>query len=860
MFPWNQTPKGNEETFKLVAKVSFYILLLTVAIFAFGMLWLFLETHFGDGSFKERAGSVLDTLLLGLKVLATTILPLLLVTALIFYISGKTILKGRYREKGAKNTCYLQILPSSDIRLEIEKVSNLAKTFGGMVRPLRLRFRLGIPWFRLRFAIPPDSQEIGIYLSYPRDKQHSVINSIKSVYPKAEIHEITEEKFPNPVKGGSGGHFIFQLGQRKGLPLTSIIQKKQSALADILNCLRPGTFLDLQFAPVSWRELEERSENAFSNLRGKKIKDMDPEEKARRVSLTQRLTGRERSFRVRLSIWSNHIQADSVVRSTANAIETVMNYDGAIRFIKHDWWNPLEDRNAVPVPIPFTMMTWDCDELANLFHIPPGDHWIYQEPPKNDPDERGYIVHLKSNQRSVHHDELQEGVVIGTLKHPLETREVRVSYEQLSKHFIVTGASGMGKSSVSVEMIQSMLDLWLQNPEEHPGFTIIDPVREFVPIIKNRLRNLEEKGACFPKEKIHYFNLSHDTSHVPGLNLLLSVQGEDPTQSAQQIATVLCTDPSQEEDVEYSMRLLNMAILSLLEDTQLHTILSVEDIFRHKIVRDRIVEVVQDPYVKRFWKNFEDRELKKDVDFVLHRIDKLLQNPTIRRLVCQTQMTLDVRRYMDEGHIVLIDTYGIKDYPLRVLVGHLLSQYYSIAKKRPPGSKFHLMMVDEAQDVQIPLLTDILTDDRKHAFGLGLVTREIDQFKNEELVHAIRSNVGMILSCGQSEGSKNVESLTRNVISADVLENLSERTAAVYIRAKRNQRADVTTCVVQNAPPILYNSDGSVANHQNEEKELALEWGLGWGTKKMESCTSVRPVSEVEKEIAESMEAVGTFL
>ena len=97
--------------------------------------------------------------------------------------------------------------------------------------------------------------------------------------------------------------------------------------------------------------------------------------------------------------------------------------------------------------------------------------------------------------------EFDGGREIGKLKHPFDDREVRVNFEQLNKHFVLTGASGTGKSSVAMDMVQSLLDEWFDNPDESPGFTIIDPAKELVAIIENRLRIAEKFGVKFPRRK-----------------------------------------------------------------------------------------------------------------------------------------------------------------------------------------------------------------------------------------------------------------------------------------------------------------------------------------------------------------------
>jgi hypothetical protein len=856
LFPWNHVPKESDEVFKSVTKYFFYILLTGGSVIGLFTLWVYLREKLDGIQVEETIAALRHTLSGWLEVATwwmSALVAVLLLGVLLFF-GVIWMCKANYRKRAAAGVKYLRILPSHEIPLEIDKIMVLARTFGGMIRPWRLRWKYGTPWFRLRFAILPEENEIGIYLAYPHDKENHVRDVISSAYPHVEMHHLTAEQFPQPASVGAGGFFLAQRGKRKGLPLVSFAQSKQSQLGNILNCLRPGTFFDIQFAPVSWRKLEDRSEDVLDHLKQKRLKEMDPKEKAQKISLMKRLTGRELTFHVRLSLWSSHTKAVSVVRSTANAIETAMNYDGAIWFWKHDLQRLVTDRNPVPLPIPLSIMTWTCDELANLCHLPPSHHWIYQEPTQGGKtDSRGFILHLRENQHSLDADELKKGIRIGKMKHPLEEREIRVDYEQLAKHFLLTGASGMGKTSLAVDMVQSLLDDWFADPEKHPGFTIIDPAREIIPIIENRLRIAEQYGVLFPKEKVHHFNLSDDATHVPALNILHKIEGYPANQLAVRAATVLLAAEERDESLLRTERLMGMVIQSLLEDQAEHTILSIEDLLTQRGFRNKILNHVTDPYIKRFLVNFEDKELKRDLQSVLHRIDRLLQNPTLRRLFCQKGVSFDIRKYMDEGHLVFIDTFGLKDYDIQVTVGHLLNQYHQIAKKRSFHAKFHLVMMDEAQMVQLPLLTEILEEDRKYMWGLGLITRDIHQFKNEDLLQAIRSNIGMILSCGQVEGAAHVENLSRKYLKASFLEKLPERHAAVYLRYKRRQRSSVSTCVVESDPPTTYRPDGKEAQVMTNEKELAMNWGLEWGLEMMAQSPEVRSIRKVDREIAKYM-------
>jgi len=53
---------------------------------------------------------------------------------------------------------------------------------------------------------------------------------------------------------------------KKGVPLASSLDKKESQLGNFLACL-PKSVLNIQFSTVSWEELEERSEEGLGSLK-----------------------------------------------------------------------------------------------------------------------------------------------------------------------------------------------------------------------------------------------------------------------------------------------------------------------------------------------------------------------------------------------------------------------------------------------------------------------------------------------------------------------------------------------------------------------------------------------------------------
>ena len=213
---WLKMPKGGpDDLAKIPRYVLFYAVLPLAFLFLLAKIWDFLQPRLeGKSPDTSKAVSSVNSTVEASGNFILSWLPtvlLILICIPLLYILIHWLMVMYYRKQAVKGIRYLRILPADNINLEIDKITTMTRTFGGMIRHLTRRIQFGNPWFRIRFAIPVGSNEIGIYMSYPKDKRNSVFDTIQSVYPSAEIHDITKEQFPEPENGGSGGIFTFQL-------------------------------------------------------------------------------------------------------------------------------------------------------------------------------------------------------------------------------------------------------------------------------------------------------------------------------------------------------------------------------------------------------------------------------------------------------------------------------------------------------------------------------------------------------------------------------------------------------------------------------------------------------------------------
>ncbi|RAL21923.1 replication-relaxation family protein [Thermoflavimicrobium daqui] len=818
----------------------FYIVA-AVAIIA--TIWLIRQLFNSPQLFDEWLGiSFSDVVWNIMMVLNGVLIALFLATcigAMLHYYHKKSILK---------NYHYLRILPHIQTQFDTEAITHMVNQLGGTEHRWIQRILRGREWFRF-FVYRDKNEQISFYIGFPIHRTNDVKQIIQSCYKNAELHSIplTELPFPSQEKKGYGGYFK-PLKNQKGLPYQAITKDH---LSDILLSMGKESYIDILFTPTSTRKLSRKIKKARQHMLKNDMRKFQLEGMERDLlnRLEKRLLKHQKVFKVRVSLWS---RSKTSVHTIANQVSSMVRL-GNDFIIKETRKCPIRDKTPLPDIFTSTVLFTD-KELSNFIHLPEGktvkeekeittSHHIYD-----------YILHLNSAQRTLKDWELSKGTRLGEWVHPIYKRDIRIDWEQLTKHFLLTGAPGMGKSSLLIEFIDGIIKDWLKDPENHPGFTLIDPARETISIIENRLAYYEKQGMKIPKHKIKHFNLTDDTTHTIALNLLYKTKGHSLEKVAKYTAEVIL-GTAKSDNLTQSKRLLQMAIWALLEDTEQHTILGIEDLFTNSKFRKKVLQNIKDPYVKRFWDSIDDdKDYKSKIEAILNRLDPLLSNKSMRRMYCQFEMALDIRKYMDDGCIVFVDILGMSDQEIKIIVGHMITQYHLVAQKRPIGSKHHIMMIDEAHRTQIPIIANIIAEDRKFNFGIGLITQEVKQIKDAKLLNSLNL-IGTIMSCAQGQGAEHIEKMTDSYFTRSMISRLPERQAAIFTRSKHEGKSHITTCIIQNEPPIVYLPNGKVANYLNREKGIAQEWGYKWGLEIMKEQKEVTDIKEVDQMIMRYMES-----
>lgn len=312
-----------------------------------------------------------------------------------------------------------------------------------------------------------------------------------------------------------------------------------------------------------------------------------------------------------------------------------------------------------------------------------------------------------------------------------------IKLDDRRRHTYVIGKTGMGKTALLKNMV-------IQDIRNGQGVGIIDPHGEFA----------EEILYYVPKNRINdviFFNPA-DINYPIAFNVMEKV---DFAHRHLVSAGLMGVFKKIWPDV-WSARMeyiLNNTILSLLEIPGT-TLLSINRMLSDKEYRDKILKRVTDPTMKMFWNNefakYPDRFREEAIAPIQNKIGQFISTPIIRNIIGQTKSSIDMRKVMDEGKILIVDLSKgrIGEDPSRLLGGLIITKLQLAAMSRidiPEDQRRDFFLyVDEFQNFATEAFANILSEARKYRLGLILAHQYITQM--EEVVRdAVFGNVGTIV-------------------------------------------------------------------------------------------------------------------
>lgn len=352
-------------------------------------------------------------------------------------------------------------------------------------------------------------------------------------------------------------------------------------------------------------------------------------------------------------------------------------------------------------------------------------------------------------------------------------RKFGIRSEDRRRHVYIIGKTGMGKTTLIENMVFS--DILAGN-----GVCYVDPHGD----------TAEKSLDWIPTSRINdviYFNPA-DIKNPISFNVLEKVAPEQRHLVASGLIGVFKKQwaDSWGPRLEYILR---NAILALLEYPD-STLLGINRMLVDKNYNKKVISKVTDPVVRSFWideyPKWNERVLQEVISPIQNKVGQFLSTSLIRNIVGQVKSSIDLRKVMDEGKILILNlSKGRIGEDASALLGAMIVTKIQLAAMSrvdvlEEERKDFYLYVDEFQNFATDSFADILSEARKYRLNLIIAHQYIEQL-GEVVKPAVFGNVGTIL-CFRV-GAADAEELVREfapVFTEEDLVNLPKY--EIYLR------------------------------------------------------------------------------
>ncbi len=331
---------------------------------------------------------------------------------------------------------------------------------------------------------------------------------------------------------------------------------------------------------------------------------------------------------------------------------------------------------------------------------------------------------------------------IGITDYRGEERRFGIKADDRRRHVYVIGKTGVGKSTLLENMIVSDI-------QSGKGIGVVDPHGE---LAEHILHYVPEERV----EDVIYFDAG-DLEHPIGFNPFEEVSVERRHLLASGMMGVFkkIWPDVWSARMEY---ILSNTVLALLENPS-STVLGILRMFSDRRYRDEIVNHIEDPVVKHFWKEefaqYTQRLQIEAVAAIQNKVGQFVTNPLLRNILGQPRSAIDMREVMDSGKILIVNlSKGQVGEDNTALLGSLIVTKLQLAAMSRGDMPLHelrdfVLYVDEFQNFATDSFANILSEARKYRLNLVLAHQYINQLVhdngNTRVRDAIFGNVGTLV-------------------------------------------------------------------------------------------------------------------
>lgn len=324
------------------------------------------------------------------------------------------------------------------------------------------------------------------------------------------------------------------------------------------------------------------------------------------------------------------------------------------------------------------------------------------------------------------------GQVIGTNIHLGVETEVSLPPEQRLRHTHIIGATGVGKSTLLLQMMKTDM-------ESGNGITLLDPHGDVADMLLKLV----------PRERIQDVILldPSDVERPVGINLLnADTEAQKMVLSGDLTAIFRRMSTSWGDSMD---AILGNAVNVFLEHPDGGTLLDLRRFLTDAPFRKKVLTGVTDGYVRHFWEKEFPMMRKNATAPLLTRLDIFLRPKVIRGIMGHTG-GVDFADVLENKKILIVKlAQGLIGQSNAYLLGTLITaKLYQAAQGRQVLAKEsrhpHYLYIDEFQNFITLSMEQILSGSRKYGLGMILAHQDLQQILgvDRSIGNSILSNAG----------------------------------------------------------------------------------------------------------------------
>lgn len=321
-------------------------------------------------------------------------------------------------------------------------------------------------------------------------------------------------------------------------------------------------------------------------------------------------------------------------------------------------------------------------------------------------------------------------------------------------HSYLIGRSGMGKTSLMQQMVR-------QDIEAGKGCGIIDPHGDVAEALLSHIPRHRIDDVIYLDPSLQNYRVVINPFYQPPT---------DPAARANIGYGVVSTFKHLWHDAWGETRLqyiLTNCILGLLDAPSYlrPTLASIPLMLVHEGYRKQVVRFVKNGEVKWFFEHeleqWGKRYLDEAIGPVQNRVGQFLTHPTLRQTFGSYQPTIDFKRAIDEGNILIVRIpKGIlgeepTNYFGSFILGGLQAAAMARADQREEDREPFYLAIDEFQNFGTDATKQIFSEARKFGLYLTIAHQYLDQLE-DNVREAVFGNVGSYISFRVGEGDADI--------------------------------------------------------------------------------------------------------